>query len=65
MGRFWRLLRDLFGEEPPPRPLGHGPVLRRRGGHGAAGREDEAADEAGQLPDPAGGGFDPAHPHGH
>lgn len=39
MNRLWRLLHHLFGDEPPPRPVGHG----HHGEHRGHGEDDEEA----------------------
>ena len=60
MNRLWRLLRHLFGEDPPPRPTGHVPDRLHRGHH----RHHENGDEADDLlADAADDGPTPTQPH--
>ena len=62
MNRLWRLLRHLFGEDPPPRPSGHVPDRLHRGHHGHHGHDDEADDPVGDAADD---GPAPTPHHGH
>jgi hypothetical protein len=65
-----RLLRHLFGEDPPPRPSGHAPHPRHRARHRhhhevdqEAGERRREVDE--QVTDAADDGPAPTPHHGH
>jgi hypothetical protein len=58
----WRLLRRLFGEDPPPRPTGHVPDRLHRGHHRHDGDGDDA-DAEDRVADAA--DDRPAQHHGH
>ena len=62
MNRLWRLLRHLFGEDPPPRPTGHVPDRLHRHHHRHHEHEGEEDD---QVADAADDGPAPTHHHGH
>jgi len=62
VNRLWRLLRHLFGEDPPPRPSGHVPNRLHRHHHRqheGEGEDDQVADAADDGPAPT------THHHGH
>lgn len=67
MNRLWRLLHHLFGDEPPPRPVGPGHHHhQRRHRHRHDERDEEArrqADE--QVADAADDGPAPPAHHAH
>jgi hypothetical protein len=63
VNRLLRLLHHLFGDEPPPRPHGHGEHHRRHGHHQG---DDEGRREAeDQVFEAADDGPAPSPPHGH
>ncbi len=63
MNRLWRLLTHLFGDEPPPRPLGHGHHHRWHGHDEAAEESRRQADE--QVADAADDSPAPMPHHDH
>jgi hypothetical protein len=62
VNRLGRLLRHLFGEDPPPRPTGHVPDRLHRGDHRHHEHEGEGEDP---VADAADDGPPPTPHHGH